>query len=413
MRFRDWRRMSEQAKTLMPKLRFPRFINDKAWDSKKLVDLIDTVTPPQKLQTSQYQIAGKYPIFDQSQSYICGWTDNKESLVTDNLPLIIFGDHTCALKIADKPFAQGADGIKILKTNNEVETQFLYQSLQNKPLIMEEYKRHFSTLKERVVFYPDINTGEQQKIVDCLSSLDDLITAQHQKVEDLKQHKKGLMQQIFPAEGETVPKLRFSEFENDGEWQVRRFGEICKFVRGPFGGALKKEIFVKDGYAVYEQSHAIYASFDAFRYYISEEKFSELKRFAVAPGDIIMSCSGTMGKFAVVPTDAKKGVINQALLKLSVNKEFNLDFVLYTLELPENQDKLLLQSAGGAIKNVVGVAEIKEIELNLPNGKEQQKIADFLSSIDDLITSQTQQLEAYKTHKKGLMQQLFPMLDEA
>ncbi len=183
----------------VPKLRFPEFENDGGWSSEKLGSLIDTVTPPQKLQTNQYQLDGKYPIFDQSQSYICGWTDNKDALVKDNLPLIIFGDHTCALKIAYTPFVQGADGIKILQTKKEIETQFLYQILQFQPVVMEEYKRHFSILKEKVIFYPDKDTGEQKKIAGCLSSLDDLITAQNQKVEALKQHKKGLMQQLFPA----------------------------------------------------------------------------------------------------------------------------------------------------------------------------------------------------------------------
>ena len=125
-----------------------------------------------------------------------------------------------------------------------------------------------------------------------------------------------------------------------------------------------------------------------------------------------MSCSGTMGKFAVIPTVKKNGVINQALLKLTVKSGHDLNFIKSTLELPSIQEKLLSQSAGGAIKNVVEVAQIKEIELDLPSLPEQQKIADCLSSIDELITAQTQQLEAYKAHKKGLMQQLFPSVDE-
>lgn len=205
-----------------------------------------------------------------------------------------------------------------------------------------------------------------------------------------------------------VPKLRFPEFKEALEWEEKQFGEICKFIRGPFGGALKKEIFVKNGYAVYEQSHAIYNSFDSFRYYITEEKFNELKRFEVLPNDIIMSCSGTMGKFAIVPIGSKKGVINQALLKLTVKTGNDLRFIKETLELPIIQEKLLSQSAGGAIKNVVEVSQIKEIILNIPTPKEQQKIADCLFSLDDLIIAENQKLIALKDHKKGLMQQLFP-----
>jgi type I restriction enzyme, S subunit len=209
-----------------------------------------------------------------------------------------------------------------------------------------------------------------------------------------------------------IPELRFPEFLKEREWEEVKFDKLCKFIRGPFGGALKKEIFVKEGYAVFEQSHAIYNDFNSFRYFITDEKFNELKRFSVQPFDIIMSCSGTMGKFAIVPEDTKKGIINQALLKLTVKEGYDVYFVKEILELPANQNKLLSQSAGGAIKNVVEVAQIKEINLSVPNLKEQQKIAACLSSLDNLIEAHTKKLDAIKEHKKGLMQNLFPQEGE-
>ena len=254
--------------------------------------------------------------------------------------------------------------------------------------------------------------GEQKKIADCLSSLDDLIAAENKKLDALRTHKKGLMQKLFPAESETVPEWRFPEFRNSGEWEERKFGELCNFIRGPFGGALKKEIFVRDGYAVYEQSHAIYGDFHSFRYYITEEKYDELKRFSVNANDIIMSCSGTMGKFEIVPEGSKEGVINQALLKLTVKKGSDVKFVKKTLELDINQEKLLSQSAGGAIKNVVAVSQMKEIPFLMPYISEQQKIANCLSGVDDLIAEQAKKIETLKIHKKGLMQGLFPSIEE-
>ncbi|URW80731.1 restriction endonuclease subunit S [Xiashengella succiniciproducens] len=255
------------------------------------------------------------------------------------------------------------------------------------------------------------NKSEQQKIASCLSSLDDLIESHNQKLDLLKAHKKGLMQNLFPQQGEKVPKLRFKEFEKDGEWEEKSLDEVCKLVRGPFGGELKKEIFVKEGYAVYEQSHAIYSDFSSFRYYIDEDKFSELKRFSVKSGDLIMSCSGTMGKFAIIPQDYKNGVINQALLKLTVKKGYDNLFIKITLETENNQNNLLSQSAGGAIKNVVSVSQIKELRLQIPSINEQQKIASCLSALDELITEQAKKIEQLKQHKKGLMQGLFPKID--
>nr|BFF40326.1 restriction endonuclease subunit S [Tenacibaculum mesophilum] len=213
-------------------------------------------------------------------------------------------------------------------------------------------------------------------------------------------------------EEKILPVLRFPEFVNDSEWENKQLDSLCKFVRGPFGGALKKEIFVKEGYAVYEQSQAIYNQFNVFRYFITKEKFEELKRFAVNKDDIIMSCSGTMGKFSIVPKKFKKGVINQALLKLTVKENLVVPFIKISLELPLNQNKLLAQSAGGAIKNVVGVNELKKIEIPIPHIKEQEKIANCLSSLDNLITEESEKLDLLKDHKKGLLQQLFPAKGE-
>src|SRR5688572_15713359 len=101
------------------------------------------------------------------------------------------------------------------------------------------------------------------------------------------------------------------------EWPTKTLGEVCGFVRGPFGGSLKKSIFVEDGFAVYEQQHAIYNQFEEIRYFIDAAKFREMQRFELRPNDLIMSCSGTMGKVAIVPGNIKRGIINQALLKLT------------------------------------------------------------------------------------------------
>ena len=161
---------------------------------------IETVTPPKKLQKSQYMNRGKYPIMDQSQDAITGWTDDAESLVNGPFPVIVFGDHTCTLKIAHGPFAQGADGIKIFNAKEDVTTEYLYQYLQARPLVMQEYRRHFSILKERTIKFP-LEQSEQMRISEILSGLDGLMDAQFRKIVALQQHKKGLMQGLFPAMG--------------------------------------------------------------------------------------------------------------------------------------------------------------------------------------------------------------------
>ena len=187
-----------------PRLRFPAFQTAGEWVESTVEEIIVTVTPPKKLQTSEYQVEGEFPIVDQSQDYICGWTNDGEAVIDKGLPVIVFGDHTCALKFIDRPFVQGADGIKILRPKRGIDIRFLFCALEANPVVQESYKRHFSMLKEKKISYPDPKTGEQERIATCLSSLDATITAETQKLEALKTHKKGLMQQLFPSTEEVA-----------------------------------------------------------------------------------------------------------------------------------------------------------------------------------------------------------------
>ncbi|MBK1663119.1 hypothetical protein CKO38_03365 [Rhodospirillum rubrum] len=185
-----------------PRLRFPEFEGEEEWEKAPVRDVILTVTPPKKIPTSDYQSEGVFPIIDQSQNFISGWTNDGEALIGKGLPVIIFGDHTCALKFVSVPFVQGADGIKIIRPKRGICTRFLFYSLEANAVVQDGYKRHFSALKEKIVLFPDPKSGEQHRIADCLTSLDDVIAAEGEKLDTLKTHKKGLMQQLFPQVGE-------------------------------------------------------------------------------------------------------------------------------------------------------------------------------------------------------------------
>ena len=197
--------MKKKSKHIFtPKLRFPEFRDKPGWEESTVGELVETVSPPKKLTTSQYFPEGQFPIVDQSPEGQCGWTNDAEALIEDSFPLIIFGDHTCVVKLVNQPFAQGADGIKILKTKRMVSAEYLFQFLCARPIMMESYKRHFSILKDMQVFYPKGEKAEQQKIAKCLSSLDGLITAEGRKLEALRGHKGGLMQRLFPSPEEDL-----------------------------------------------------------------------------------------------------------------------------------------------------------------------------------------------------------------
>ncbi len=167
-------------------------------------------------------------------------------------------------------------------------------------------------------------------------------------------------------------------------WPTVKLGDVCHFVRGPFGGSLKKDFFVSDGYAVYEQQHAINNQFNEIRYFIDQNKFVEMKRFELLTGDLIMSCSGTMGRVAIVPENIQIGIINQALLKLTPSSKLDINYLKYWMESETFQFLLAEKTNGAAIKNVPSVKVLKELEIPLPPLPEQKRIADILDKADNL-----------------------------
>ncbi len=187
-----------------------------------------------------------------------------------------------------------------------------------------------------------------------------------------------------------------SVFANPGkDWEEKKLGDVCDFVRGPFGGSLKKSIFKKEGYVVYEQQHAIYNQFTKVRYFIDEKKFNEMKRFELKSGDLIMSCSGTMGKIAIAPDGIKKGIINQALLKLTPSKNLLNVFLKDWMKSGVFQDDLKTYTKGAAIKNVVSVKILKGIKIFVPKMQEQKSIVAKL----DALSAETKKLETIYKHK--------------
>jgi|TARA_R100000501_G_C2629154_1_gene123690 type I restriction enzyme S subunit len=178
--------------------------------------------------------------------------------------------------------------------------------------------------------------------------------------------------------------------------------EKTSIKRGPFGSALKKSFFVEKGYKVYEQKNAIKDDFSLGHYYINKEKFEELKGFEVKPGDIIISCSGTIGKISVAPDNIEKGIINQALLKISLNNDviitpyFRFWFENYVLQGE-------LESIGAAIKNIVSVKELKQIPIPLPSLPEQKRIVVKLDSLFQKIDQAIGLLEKNIAHTVALM----------
>jgi type I restriction enzyme M protein len=182
----------------------------------------------------------------------------------------------------------------------------------------------------------------------------------------------------------------------DPTWPIVELGNVCKFVRGPFGGSLTKDIFVNDGYAVYEQQHAIYNQFENIRYFIDENKFQEMKRFEIFEGDVIMSCSGTMGKIALVPKGIKRGIINQALLKLTPMDNLCSKYLKIWMDSNNFQRLISDNSYGAAIQNVASVQTLKSILIPLPEIATQAKIVAEIEKEQKAVNSAKQLIEIFE-----------------
>ena len=179
----------------------------------------------------------------------------------------------------------------------------------------------------------------------------------------------------------------------DPEWPLVALEEVCNFKRGPFGGSLRKDIFVQEGYAIYEQSHAISQDFSSFRYFIDEIKYLEMKDFKVHPKDIIMSCSGTMGRTAIVPDGAPPGIINQALLRLDATDQILTPFLKLWMDNPIFQQSIENVTFGAAIRNVASVKTLKALRVPLPPLATQQAIVAELEAEQTLVAANRELIE--------------------
>ena len=223
-------------------------------------------------------------------------------------------------------------------------------------------------LNRSYVYLPELKI--QNKVVNILDILESILEKNQNYLIYLKELTKSLFTRMFGD-------IRTNSFN----WKQVKLQDVCSsIVRGPFGSSLKKEFFVKNGYKVYEQKNAINQSADLGKYYIDEKKFKELQRFECKMGDIIMSCSGTVGKLFQLPENSKRGIINQALCKFSLNNKIKSTYFLKYLE------KVIgnMELNGSGIKNISSVSYIKKVDINLPPMELQNKFAERIGKIEKL-----------------------------
>jgi type I restriction enzyme, S subunit len=253
--------------------------------------------------------------------------------------------------------------------------------------------------------------AEQQKIAECLSSVDELMAAQVRKVDALNTHKKGLMQQLFPREGETQPRLRFPEFQNAGEWEEGKLGPKASKVGSgitPTGGDKNYKQAGRPFVRSQNVGWGILLLDDVA--HIDEETHASFDSTEIKVRDVLLNITGaSIGRSAVANESIAGGNVNQHVCIIRTKPDSLNAFFLNQYLICQRGQKQIDSFQAGGNRQGLNFAQIRSFAIPLPpTFPEQKRIASCLSSLDALITAENQKHDALKTHKKGLMQQLFP-----
>jgi type I restriction enzyme S subunit len=404
---------------LIPDLRFPEFKTEGEWDKKVVSQLVEYENG--KAHEQDINEEGKYVVvnskFISTDGEVRKYTNSANCIAKKEDVLMVLSDVPNGRAIAkcfnvDKNnfYTVNQRICKLTPTN--ANSKILYYLLNRNPYFLnfDDGVKQTNLRNEDVLNCPLIlpsNPKEQQKIANFLNSLDEVIKAESQKLELLKNHKKGLMQNLFPQEGEKVPKYRFKEFEKDGEWELKELNELGDLINGltyspddvrANGLLVLRSSNVQNG--LIDLNDCVYVRMDI--------QGANLTK----PNDILVcvrnGSKNLIGKNAIIPKElplATHGAF------MTVFRATNPEFVfqLFQTDFYDTQVKADL----GATINSINGKNFLKYEFPVPkNPKEQNKIAQCLSSLDALITARAEKLAQLKLHKKGLMQGLFPKIND-
>jgi type I restriction enzyme, S subunit len=413
---------------LIPKLRFPDFKNEVVWDIEQLGVLSEIVRggsprPIEEYFTTDVNGLNWLKIADvlSDAKYITKTKEKVKKEALSSTREVNSGDLILSNSMSfGRPYILKIttcihDGwIAIRKISNKTFEDYLYYFISS-----ESSQTYFQTnaagaavknlnaeiIKLLPIYLPK-NKKEQQKIASCLSSLDEVIAAHSQNLELLNDHKKGLMQSIFPQEGERVPKYRFKEYRRDGDWTEKSLDEVATIVKGK---GISKADIVENGELPCIRYGELYTHYN--------ETISAVKSYTnSSPEDLVLSKANDV----IIPASgetqidiARASCVLESGIALGgdlniIRSKINGVFLSYYLNNAKKYD--IAQLAQGIAVVHLYPNQLKTLQLQIPGPKEQIKIAACLSSLDAIIRAQAESIEQLKLHKKGLMQGLFPKL---
>ena len=366
----------------------------------KLEDACEILDSQRVPITASERKSGIYPYYGAN-----GIQDYVEDYIFDD-DLVLLAEDGGNFGSKDRPIAYRVSGkcwvnnhAHVLKPKANIDVDYLCYSLMfydTTGLVNGATRQKLTQVAMRQMQIPFVDIDSQRDIVKELNFVTNLINKRKEQLEKLDELVKARFVELF-GDPETNPN----------GWKQVTVGDVCSsIVRGPFGSALKKEFFVEPSnstYKVYEQKHAIQKSATIGTYYITEEKYQELKRFECLSGDILMSCSGTMGELYQLPEGCERGIINQALCKFTLNDRIlPICFLTYMRQTIGN-----LETKGSGIKNIAAVSYVKAMPINLPPMSVQVEFENFCKQLDKSKLEVQKSLEKLEVLKKALMQKYF------
>lgn len=263
--------------------------------------------------------------------------------------------------------------------------------------------------------FPDYQ--EQERIADYLdthcSKLDKIIANLERQIELLQKYKKSLITETVTKGLEKNVEMKDCEIEWSkkipAHWKIMRMQDIADYKKGPFGSAITTDMFVEKSentYKVYEQKNAIQSDANLGWYYLSYEDYRSLKDFSVSPGDILISCAGTIGKCYILPDNIEPGIINQALMRVKIREKFDKYYFIYLFDVALGY-MVEKYSNGSAMKNIPPFSVLKKQCIPVPPIEEQEFIVEKLDSlcshIENSLAGKERELQLVQKYKSSLI----------
>lgn len=352
-----------------------------------------------KLQTRDYRPSGRYPIIDQGQSLIAGWTDDESGLIKQNLPVVVFGDHTRAFKFVDFPFVRGADGTQVLRPKPDIDPRYFYYALRAADLPARGYNRHFKTLKEQEIPLP--TTPEQNDIARVLKAVEGSLSLQDEELAAWDRCKRAAMATLFARglRGEAQKETKIGLVPES--WDVVTVGSHFSVASGGTPSRTNQAYWRNGSIPWVKTTEVNYGIIETTEEFITGEGLASSAAKLLPAGTLLMAMYGqgvTRGRVAILGIEA---ACNQACATINARDDEVLPSYLFHF-LTYRYEAIRQMAHGGQQQNL-NLEIVRDLPLTFPKGgSDQNEIVAILDAIDRKI--------ALHKKKRAVLDDLFKSL---